>query len=214
MSSAYMRKRELMEELERVSRLLPQRTRLLLIGGAPMVFREQKDGTIDIDVVALSERDKTALENAMRRLGYVKKGKMLFENRVTKFRIQVDTGKFIRTPISSRMLDRAEKRHLKNLELLLLSNEDNIMFKSMTERERDIEDIQKIISSTKIDWNIIYEETKRLTEEEILKKGLDEATLYPAFVAVKLREVKDKYNLIDEKIISKFEDLASDFMET
>ena len=213
MSSAYMRKRELMDELERVSQLLPQRTRLLLIEGAPMVFREQKDGTIDIDIVALSERDKTALENAMRRLGYVKKGKTRFENPVTKFRIEVDTGKFTRMPISSRMLDRAEKRHLKNLELLLLSNEDNIMFKSMTERERDVEDIQKIISSTKIDWNIIYEETKRLTEEEILKKGSDETTLYPAFVAVKFREVKDKYNLIEENIISKFEDLASDFME-
>lgn len=213
MSSAYMRKRELMDELERVSQLLPQRTRLLLIGGAPMVFREQKDGTIDIDIVALSERDKTALENAVRRLGYLKKGKMRFENPVTKFRIEVDIGKFIRMPISSRMLDRAERRHLKNLELLLLSNEDNIMFKSMTERERDVEDIQKIISSTKIDWNIIYEETKRLTEEEILKKGLNETTLYPAFVAVKLREVKDKYNLIEENIISKLEDSASDFME-
>jgi len=46
-----------------------------------------------------------------------------------------------------------------------------------------------------------------------LSKTINEATIYPAFVAVKLREVKDKYNLVDEGLILKFEDLASNFME-
>jgi len=99
------------------------------------------------------------------------------------------------------------------LELFVISNEDNILFKSMTEREKDIDDIFSIVSRAPINWEIIYEETKMLTEKEILEKRLNEATIYPAFVAVKLREVKNKYNLVDEDLILKFEDLASNFME-
>lgn len=68
------------------------------------------------------------------------------------------------------------------------------------------------MSSTEINWNIIYKETKKLTEEESRKKGINKTTIYPPFIAVKLREVKDKYNLINEKTILKFEDLATKFM--
>lgn len=213
MSSTYLTKRELMAELERISQLLPQRSRLLLIGGAPMVLRDQKDGTIDIDVVALSKRDVTRLGNAISGLGYMRRGKTRFENPLTKFRIEVDVGKFIRIPVNNRMLDRAEKLRLGNLDLLIISNEDNILFKSMTERERDVDDIYSIVSTGSINWDLIYEESKMLTEKEVLEKGLSQATIYPAFVAVKLREVKNKYNLIEESVILRFEDLASDFME-
>ncbi|MDI6903896.1 MAG: nucleotidyltransferase [Candidatus Bathyarchaeia archaeon] len=149
----------------------------------------------------------------MTELGYVRSGKMRFEELVNKYRIEMDVNKFIRTPVTERMVNRAEKRSMGRLELFLISNEDNILFKSMTEQEKDIDDVFSIVSGAPINWGVIYEETKMLTEKEILEKGLSEATIYPAFVAVKLMEVKNKYNLVDEGVILKFEDLASNFME-
>jgi len=178
-----------------------------------MVMRGQKISTIDVDLALFSEEDKLTLEKTLAELGYVRSGKMRFEELVNKYRIEMDVNKFIRTPVTERMVNRAEKRSMGLLELFLISNEDNILFKSMTEREKDIDDIFSIVSRAPINWDIIYEELKMLTEKEILEKGLNEATIYPAFVAVKLREVKDKYNLVDEGLILKFEDLASSFME-
>ena len=204
---------DVLREFQRIGSSLPRKVRILLLGGAPMVMRGQKISTIDMDFVLFSEEDKLILEKTLTELGYIRSGKMRFEELVNKYRIEMDVNKFIRTPVTERMVNRAEKRSMRLLELFLISNEDNILFKSMTEREKDIDDIFSIVSRAPINWDIIYEESKMLTEKEILEKGLNEATIYPAFVAVKLREVKDKYNLFDEGLILKFEDLASNFME-
>jgi len=204
---------DVLREFQRIGKSLPRRVGVLLLGGVPMVMRGQKISTIDVDLALFSEEDKLTLEKTLAELGYVRSGKMRFEELVNKYRIEMDVNKFIRTPVTERMVNRAEKRSMGLLELFLISNEDNILFKSMTEREKDIDDIFSIVSRAPINWDIIYEELKMLTEKEILEKGLNEATIYPAFVAVKLREVKDKYNLVDEGLILKFEDLASSFME-
>lgn len=198
-----MEEEQLRELFESIGAALHRETTVVAIGGAPMVFRKQKPGTIDVDLIARGGEWKI-IAKALEDIGFkVPEIGTHFEHPDGR---SVDMGvdNFMGTPFTKRMLARVEKLTFNKLKLRMASNEDVILFKCMTERRKDIDDISKIIDTTHVKWDIILEESKKLTLE---KKHL----IYPTFVAVKLREIKNAGGPIDEKIIQKFENLGVEF---
>lgn len=182
---------------------LPKNVAAIAIGGAAMVMRGQKEETIDVDFIALTEEDRNILISTLESLGFTRK---LFGTRFDHpdgRRVEVDVGGFLQTPLSKRMKIRAGSPDVKfkKLQLSLLSDEDVILFKSMTEREKDVRDIMSILSKSRVNWGTILDEAEKLALE-------NKDVIYPAFVAAKLREVKDAGGPVDEKTIRKFEDLG------
>ncbi|MEA1904747.1 MAG: DUF6036 family nucleotidyltransferase [Candidatus Hadarchaeota archaeon] len=204
-----MRLEEMEEMLREIDSRLERKVTLFTIGGTAMIFRGQKDDTQDVDFIALDEEGLKIMGEALNEMGFIRPpiGRS-FEHPDGR-RIEVDVGGFSGVPLTERMLKRvgaAPLEGLDKLELLLASNEDLILFKSMGERKKDVEDVASILSKTeKIEWRTILDEVKELTQESATR---GEPTLYPGFVAVKLREVKGLYGGVDEKIIREFEDLT------
>lgn len=203
-----MRVEELEELFHDIDEQLDQETTLFTIGGAPMLFREQKPATKDIDLIASSETDQESAINALKELGFRLPSIGIDYEDLRGRKVEVDLGGFRGIPVSSRMKERVESAPiggLDKLRLMLISNEDNIIFKSMGEREKDYDDIHSIISNP-IDWGVVLEESEKLTRET-LTSG-ETPTLFPGFIAVSLREVMEKHGGVSEDIIKKFEQSA------
>ncbi len=81
-------------------------------------------------------------------------------------------GKFIRLRLYPELREGAELVGVFNkLEVYLLSNEAIILFKSITERERDLDDIAAIIESRQVDWERLMRMAVEVTERELGEKG-------------------------------------------
>lgn len=200
-----MNEERLRELFESVGVTLPRETTVVAIGGAPMVLRKQKPATIDVDLIALGGEWKS-IAKALEDIGFkMQEIGTRFEHPDGRS-VDIGVNNFMGTPFSKRMLARVEKLTFGKLRLLMASNEDVILFKCMTERRKDLDDVSKIVDTTRVKWDIILEESKKLTLE---KKHF----IYPTFVAVKLREIKNTGGAINEKIIQKFENLGTELHE-
>ena len=151
---------------------LDREVKAYLFGGACMVLRRLKDGTKDIDLVVQSRSEFEAISEALKRIGYKgyvefevikrKRGKSIeiFERegypRIDLY-IHRIAGKLV---LTESMLRRADVRRYGRLTLYLASNEDIVLLKSVTDRFRDILDIELIVKTlkTRLNWNTILEE--------------------------------------------------------
>lgn len=87
--------------------------------------------------------------------------------------------------ISDSMMKRAE--HLKtfgNLDVYTRSPEDVFLFKGVTERNADLDDM-RVLAGMGLDWNVIKEEC--ISQEK--------RKIWEAFLATKLTELKAKFNI-------------------
>ena len=142
------------------------------IGGTAMMFEGYKATTKDIDIVFKSSKERDIFIKAIEELGYSKKSlKLIYDEERIKdknkpliysrgeerfdlfiknvFGIEVDFGRF-------------SKRHdyigKKELIILTLPKEDIILFKSVTNREKDFEDIETIVKlEPNINWDLIVD---------------------------------------------------------
>ncbi len=74
------------------------------------------------------------------------------------------------------MKKRTVERRFKNLRLKLLSLEDVLLFKSITDRVGDLDDIAVIVRRTKVDWKMVldtYWKEERLTKTHFCFTILD-----------------------------------------
>ncbi|MFB6209189.1 MAG: transcriptional regulator [Candidatus Nanohaloarchaea archaeon] len=144
-----------------------------LLGGGNLILRELKDSTKDLDIVVDSEQDFQSLSEALRSIGYSERSDLedayeeldpavVFEKegspRYDIF-LQAVAGKLELTESMKQRVDRSF--NYGNLELHLISLSDIFLFKSITEREGDLEDAALIIRQTGIKWDDLLEETKR-----------------------------------------------------
>lgn len=197
-----------LSEFRRISQNLDSKMPVVAIGGTPMVLREQKDETKDVDLIVFQAADKSRLIHTLRRLGYSRKFGARFQHPLTKFFVDVGVRKFLEIPLTKRMVKRAERMPLGNLTLLILSDEDNLIFKCMGTARKYVVDVKDIISSRKINWDTLYDEVKAVTAESFDKGG---KTNFALNVANMLGKIKEEYGIVDDEVAEKFRKLAATF---
>jgi len=136
----------------------------LIIGGSAMLFYNfSKTATKDIDIVLFSEDDQKYLINILKRIGFKiktndKKNKistLVFNDYI----LDIFTKSVFHLKISKGMLDRIkEKIEFGRLTLSVISPEDILLSKSMTDRIGDREDAFSIIKETNINWDVVIKE--------------------------------------------------------
>ncbi len=144
------------------------------IGGTAMMFAGYKTTTKDIDLVFETEEDMSAFIRAIEQLGYVEKslqgiydtkrlnseGKpLMFTRGDERFDLFVKTvfGYELDFHLDS-VVVREDFIGKSELIINVLSKEELILLKSITNREKDFEDIETILSLEKsIDWNYIVD---------------------------------------------------------
>lgn len=166
------KKEKLLEELQAIGTRLPRAIIVYLIGGCSMSLKDLKAYTKDVDIVFNSMSDLKIFEEGLMELGYERtlKTEVVYE--------QLGASSILRHPeragfdlfhmkvcnmlvLSESMVKRATKYgDFGKLTVYLLSNEDIVLFKGITERPKDIEDISVLVKDAKhtFDWNVIKQE--------------------------------------------------------
>lgn len=145
-------------------------------GGTAMMFYGYKDSTKDIDLVFESIEDREVFIEALERLGYTKRSLLnIYSEEKSKHknapvmysrgeeRFDLFVKKIFKIELSLEIKKRFFAKHdfteKKSLVIYIVSKEDIILLKAITEREKDFEDILKICTTDKnINWDIITDE--------------------------------------------------------
>ncbi|KAA0009907.1 MAG: hypothetical protein FE037_05050 [Thermoplasmata archaeon] len=191
-------KEYIQNELKKIDDALCEHLKLYLIGGGNMSLLGLKDATKDMDVILNKEKELYVLRNALLRCGYVEKllpqyqkmgSKLVMENR-DGFRWDV----FIKTVCHSLVLSPGMIKRciemdfdFENLRIFLISKEDMFLFKGVTERERDLEDMHLLFLQG-LDFEVIKEEIKWQSENS--------DTAWIAYLFQRLLKLKEEYGIV------------------
>ena len=168
-------KQELLEMLEKIGEKLGKPVVAFMLGGGAMCFRNQKISTRDLDLVFENKNQALAFCGVLPELGFGKKGRLEIEYEEMKaegiweekggFRIDVFAGKVCGAlELSEGVRERSGKLVVfGKLEVRTFSNEDVVLFKSVTDRDRDVDDIAAIVKTASLDWNGIKSEIREQT---------------------------------------------------
>jgi hypothetical protein len=146
---------------------LKRKLHVYLIGGAVLLYSNLKSATKDIDIILKNKIDYDLFKNILINLKFKEKEISLGYKRFNLSNILVrndfNVDIFNRKVCSKFILsDEMIKRSLlifegKFLKVYHTLNEDIILFKSMTEREGDLEDCERLIKLG-VDWKKVLEE--------------------------------------------------------
>lgn len=148
---------------------LKRKVSIYLIGGCAMTFMGAKLATKDIDVVCTSTKDVKDLVEAMKNADFIRVDKLAKEyktlgawivmERPDKMRFDVfDRQVCGKLEIDDNMQTRARfYRSFDNLDVYLMSGEDIFLFKGMTERTDDLDDM-RILVERGIEWDDVKSE--------------------------------------------------------
>ncbi len=171
MISKFKQIEELFKEIDKV---MHKKVNIYTIGGTVLLEQGLKAATKDIDIVVAAKEELIELQRALGQFGFSLKipGKgykhmnlnQIFQkgnHRIDLFEREV-CGRF---SLSEGMRQRARKMiGLKYITLFLCSNEDVFLFKTMTERDGDLEDCESLVVPG-VDWKIILQELKNQIKE-------------------------------------------------
>ncbi len=162
-----------------------------------MTFRGQKVATKDIDLVVVGSEDMTALRRAMEAAGFTRVPKPGEEYRQLGARILMENASGMRFDLFERVVSRklafspsmqrrsVEEATFGALTLRLASAEDIFLFKSVTDRPDDLEDMS-VLATGGLDWNIIKEEC--LSQET--------GRNWASHLVGKLQDLEDEYDVV------------------
>ncbi|MFH0849127.1 MAG: DUF6036 family nucleotidyltransferase [archaeon] len=166
-------------ELHKLDTKLSKKTTLHVAGGAAMAFYGLKEATKDIDVIVRSETQRDSLVQALHDMSYSEPG------RVTAIYAQMEATATLenqdgfrwdvfnrivahKLSLSRNMITRSQRVLTSGrLEVRLLSKEDIFLLKSVTDRERDLEDMG-IVAESGIDWKIVAAECSSQAAESTM----------------------------------------------
>lgn len=158
-------------ELIQIDELLKKKITVYLIGGSAMSFYGIKDSTKDIDVLFEHRYDCAEFFNVITKLGYETSEQYfppVIQMEATFFvykddEIWIDL--FVKNvmnkfELTQSIKNRSKKTDLptKKLNVNCLDKNDIFLFKSITPRERDEDDLILLLSKSEIDFKIIHEE--------------------------------------------------------
>ena len=158
------------ETLKRIGAALSSPVLVFMLGGGAMCFRNQKVATKDLDLVFEEEIACRHFSGALKTLGF--KRRRLLEKEYDEmkadgiwedeggFRFDLFVGKVCNAlKLSGTMKNRSELLgHYGNLAVRMVSNGDVILFKGVTERPGDTDDIAAIIALAPPDWKAVLRE--------------------------------------------------------
>lgn len=146
-------------------------------GGTAMMYKGYKDSTKDIDLVFMTDDDRKCFAEAIKELGYEEKNIFRGIYPMDKSKLKTSPQMFTRgeerfdlfakfvfkTELSSRIIARSKEirdfNQKRLLRIRVLSDEDLILLKAITERDKDYFDIEAICKNNpKVDWKAITEE--------------------------------------------------------
>lgn len=170
MNRAHYEKEQLLSAFEEIGAKTAEPITAYLFGGGAMAFRDQKGATKDLDIAFLNNREYAVFTDALEKSGFhkikvVEKAYVEMEassmwERQDGFRIDLFV-KLIckKLEVSQSMVKRSEEfRSFGKLTVKMLSNEDLVLLKGITERDRDESDIAEIIRKGGIDWKVVLSE--------------------------------------------------------
>lgn len=159
-------------ELQKLSSKLGRKTVVYVAGGAAMALTNLKEATKDIDVVVATSDEVKSLVSGLRLLGYRDPRQSLTIKRIRMFaRDILENPDGFRWDIfekvvanklylSEGMIERSQSHLSSNtLSVRLLSKEDIFLLKSVTDRERDLEDMKTVAESSP-NWKTIDNECR------------------------------------------------------
>lgn len=167
----------LKQEFDKLDVATKQSLTLYLIGGGAMAFYGLKDATKDIDLILTSTDDLNNLQTTLKAVGYQEpkpvlitraynnmKTSAILENQ-DSFRWDLFLNKVCNAlTLSNKMKKRATSLYQGNrLKVLIASKEDLFLFKGITEREADVDDM-RILAQSGLDWEIISQECKNQSQ--------------------------------------------------
>lgn len=169
----------------------------LLIGGGAMSLRGIKDVTKDVDMVITDKQEHQAFLSCAYKLGFEDKTVVFpgYENlhavalvNADEFHIDLfQTSVAGHLRIHDGIVNRAEEyKKYGNLTISLMANEDLFISKSITGRDRDLEDMQTLYRMG-LDAGTIIRELER---QDALTPFL-----WEAYMGVKLGELEEEYEM-------------------
>lgn len=164
-------------EFDKLNTTTKQPLTLYLIGGGAMAFYGLKDATKDLDIILTSQDDLKNLQTALKALGYKEPNPILITRAYNKmqtnallenqdgFRWDLFLSKVCNAlTLSGEMQKRATSLYQGTcLKVLIASKEDLFLFKGITEREADLDDM-RILAQSGLNWEIISQECKSQSE--------------------------------------------------
>ncbi len=169
---------QLLGLLERIGSRIDAIVTVYLVGGCNLSLKGKKDATKDIDMVLTSRKDFLRVKRAMESLGFMQKegefaepvykaAVIVFEDgsgsRIDLFVKRVASA----LALSSRMMGRsAFYKDIGNLRVMLVSDEDIFLFKSIAGRSDDINDCFTLYAEG-LNWDIIIEECVSQHREDV-----------------------------------------------
>ncbi|MFH1895731.1 MAG: hypothetical protein ABIJ74_04130 [archaeon] len=157
---------------EGIGKNLEKPLKVFLIGGCNMALQGIKQATKDIDLIVKDNVDFESLNKTLAKMGF----KPLADaepayKRMLPSQILVMEGKprvdiFTRIvcnalALSDTMVDKSVERKYGNLSVNFVKPEDIILFKAITDREGDLQDITTIIQKQEPNWSFFLSELDR-----------------------------------------------------
>ncbi|MBI3588096.1 hypothetical protein HY095_02790 [Candidatus Micrarchaeota archaeon] len=158
--------------LGEAGKFLPSRMDAYIFGGGAMVFRNQKASTKDVDVVFETVGDAKSFAQALKSIGFTQDRKLegpydlmqaaggvwlRSDSRFDVFAKKVCGALSLSPTVKKRSVPFG---NYGNLATHLFSNEDLVLFKAITERPGDLDDVASIVRTATVDWSVILEECK------------------------------------------------------
>ncbi len=191
-------KDQLLKKIGNLGDRLPQKMRIYTIGGGAMSFRGDKESTKDVDWILERPEDLKILMATLHELGY-KEVKALpeeYEKMGASAILRDEEGfqcdLFLRQVCNAMVLSEAMKERAEpfkafgNLEVYLASREDIFLFKGITERERDLEDMLSLLRRG-LDHDAII--------KECVFQSVNSPRVWESFVFLKLEELEKKFEV-------------------
>jgi hypothetical protein len=217
MSQGLFDRHYLEREFEKLNEALQEHVNLYLIGGGSMSFQKYKPATKDIDVVIRSKRELELIKKALRSIGYTvpairgpyeQMGASAILENMDELRwdifVNVICGGL---QLSEGMIERSrELFKMQNVSVYMISPEDIFVFKSITTRERDREDMYSLFSKG-LDFDVIEKEFIWQNEHKLNEYA------WLAYFYTGIEEFFEKYNII-HPIIESLHDIAYEDMLT
>lgn len=209
--------KEQVELFSLIGKEAKSRIEAFVLGGSAMMFYGLKNVTKDIDLVFDREKDFLECANTLKRIGFKSKIRetgfriinpsksFVFLQQDDK-RVDLFLGEIVCFKLTQSIKERATQVHeFDNFIAKVVSPEDIILAKSMTERAGDRLDVKEITEKTKIDWQVIIEEAINQTK-------LSEF-IFPSFLYEFLLELKLDLNVeIPQEVLKKLRKIAEQEM--
>jgi hypothetical protein len=204
---------EQIELFKLIGQQLKKKIECIAIGGSAMLFYGFKSATKDIDLVFLCKKDMKNFMKILENIGFTRTS--INSEKYTNqkhhpilchrkdIRIDIFCEKVFSFTISQKVLERIKEKHeFENLIIDIISPEDIILLKSVTDRAGDREDVLNIIKKFKINWDII------INESIWQMKNSEKA--FPVYLFDFFEELKDQKADIPTDVIKKLRKISED----